>query len=195
MEDLLGNLPALDQLSVAGQNLITAASAQLNGDTAGSVTLDMPHDPATAAEVEAEITAFDDRETEPFVKPISDLFLETFELHKGNSWLRGRAVVVVLHQLLGGTVERKVRDTAKTFLEPASLIRYMSMAQEIMWPNGVMKQPSIPRTSIEKAQSRQEATLVLATLIPDMAASVVGRTNAQAASRKISAVLNNQRLK
>lgn len=35
---------------------------------------------------------------------------------------------------------------------------------------------------------------MLATLIPDLAASVVGRVNAQAASRRISATLNNSRL-
>jgi len=195
MEEFLGNMPVLDQLTVAGQNLITAASAQINGTNVDGVNSALAHDPSTAAEVEAEMNAFEDREAEPFVKPISDLFLEVFELQKGNSWLRGRAVVVVLHQLLGGTVERKVRENARGFVQEASLVRYIDMVKNMMWPGGQMKPPSVPRTLAEKAQTRREASLLLATLIPDMSASVVGRANAQAASRKIVALMNNQRLK
>ncbi|GAB7338510.1 hypothetical protein MBLNU457_5261t1 [Dothideomycetes sp. NU457] len=195
MEEFLGNMPVLDQLTVAGQNLISAASAQINGNNLnGDLDSGLAHDPVTAAEAEAEINAFEDREAEPFVKPISDLFLEVFELQKGNSWLRGRAVVVVLHQLLGGTVERKVRETAKSFVQEASLVRYIDMVKDIMWPGGEMKKPSVPRTPAEKARTRKDAAVLLSTLLPDMSASVVGRANAQAASRKIVALLNNPRL-
>ncbi|KAG9575316.1 intermediate filament, regulator of G-protein signaling, partial [Aureobasidium melanogenum] len=107
MEEFLGNIPVLDQLSVAGQNLISAATAQMSGVPLNPNAPEFSSDPASAAEAEAEINAFEDREAEPFVKPICDIFLEIFELQKGTSWLRGRAVVVVLHQLLGGTIERK----------------------------------------------------------------------------------------
>ena len=192
MEEFLGNLPVLDQLTVAGQNLISAASAQINASTLESP---LSQDPTSAAEAEAEIIAFEDREAEPFVKPICDLFLETFELQKGSSWLRGRAVVVVLHQLLGGTIERKVREAAKGFVQESSIVRYIDMLKDIMWPNGQMRPPSVARTAAQKTGSRKEASVLLATLVPDMAASVVGRANAQAASRKIFAVLNNHRLK
>lgn len=194
MEEFLGNIPVLDQLSVAGQNLISAATAQMNGVPVGVVD-PAAHDPATAAEAEAELNAFESRELEPFVKPICDLFLETFELQKGNSWLRGRTVVVVLHQLLGGTIERKVRDTAKNVLQDDSIAKYVDMVKHIMWPNGKPRQGSTPRTPAEKARSRKEANVLLSTLIPDVAGSVVGKSNAQAASRKISAILNNRRLK
>ena len=164
MEEFLGNMPVLDQLTVAGQNLITAASAQMNGSNIGGIESALTHDPSTAAEVEAEMNAFEDREAEPFVKPISDLFLEVFELQKGSSWLRGRAVVVVLHQLLGGTVERKVREAARGFAQEPSLVRYIDMVKDMMWPGGQMKPPSVPRTPTEKLQTRKEASLLLATL-------------------------------
>ncbi|KAK3651185.1 tRNA (guanine-N(7)-)-methyltransferase (tRNA(m7G46)-methyltransferase) [Elasticomyces elasticus] len=193
MEEFLGNIPVLDQLSVAGQNLISAASAQVNGapiDILDPAT----HDPATAGEAEAELNAYEAKEAEPFVKPICDLFLETFELSKGNSWLRGRTVVVVLHQLLGGTIERKVRESAKNSLEDASLASYVGMLRDAMWPDGRPRPASVPRNTAEKMRTRKEAGLILGALIPDLAGSVVGRTNAQAASRKIVAVVNNQRL-
>ncbi|RAL58107.1 hypothetical protein DID88_010387 [Monilinia fructigena] len=62
MEDILGNIPVLDQLSVAGQNLLSAATNQLI-----TMPATISEDPLTAAEAEAELNAFEDRELEPFV--------------------------------------------------------------------------------------------------------------------------------
>ncbi|GAB7350911.1 hypothetical protein MBLNU459_g1424t1 [Dothideomycetes sp. NU459] len=194
MEEFLGNIPVLDQLSIAGQNLISAATAQMNGVSLNANASEFSNDPAAAAEAEAEINGFEDREAEPFVKPICDIFLEIFELQKGTSWLRGRAVVVVLHQLLGGTIERKVRDAAKGFAQDDSMLKYIDLVKDTMWPGGQMRHSGTPRTAADRARSRKEAGLLLATLVPDMAGSVVGRVNAQAASRKVFAMLNNQRL-
>ncbi|WEW55660.1 tRNA (guanine-N(7)-)-methyltransferase (tRNA(m7G46)-methyltransferase) [Emydomyces testavorans] len=191
MDDILGNIPVFDQLSVAGQNLISAATTQLN--LTPQPDLITPEDSLTAAEAEAELNAFEDRELEPFVKPICDIFLEIFELNKGNNWLRGRAVVVVLHQLLGGTIERKVRENAKSLVQDSALLRYIALIKETMWPGGKLRENK-PRTLSEKMNSRTEASVVLATLIPDLVGSVVGRANAQAAARRIFATTNNQRL-
>lgn len=190
MEDILGNIPVLDQLSVAGQNLLSAATNQMS-----TLPVTISEDPTAAAEAEAELNAFEDRELEPFVKPICDIFLEVFELNRGNNWLRGRAVVVVLHQLLGGTIERKVRENVKGFVSDEAIVKYVSLLKDSMWPGGQLKLDSTPRSAIQKSKTRTEASLMLATLVPDLAASVVGRVNAQAASRRIFATFNNARLK
>lgn len=187
MEDILGNIPVLDQLSAAGQNLLATATSQMS-------TMPLSEDPLTAEEAEAELNAFENRELEPFVKPICDIFLEIFELNRGNNWLRGRAVVVVLHQLLGGTIERKVRENVKTLVQEEAVLKYISLLKDSMWPGGVRKE-STQRTTVQKQKTRTEAGLMLATLVPDVAGSVVGRVNAQAASRRIFATLNNARLK
>jgi sorting nexin-25 len=199
MEEFLGNIPVLDQLSVAGQNLISAATTQLastNGAGATGIaptsTLGVP--PSTDAEAEAELLAFENKELEPFVKPICDLFLETFELNRENNWLRGRAVVVVLHQLLGGTIERKVRDSYDTLVSEDNVSKYIDMLKDNMWPNGKLKQ-GVERTTQDRLKSRKEAGVVLSTLIPELAASVVGRANAQMAAKRLEATVNNQRLK
>lgn len=194
MDDFLGNFGVLDQLSTAGQSLISAATNQQSTTavTPGDSGL-ATEDAVTAAEAEAELNAFEDRELEPFIKPICDLFLEAFELNKGNNWLRGRAVVVVLHQLLGGTIERKVREGARSLVQDDSLLRYITLIKDTMWPGGVLRQSRV-RTASERLKSRTEASLVLATLIPDLAGNVVGRANAQAAARRIFATLNNRRL-
>lgn len=217
MEDILGSIPVLDQLSVAGQNLIAAATSQLNGPmAAGGSTASVLSAAAAVtedgsgvntAEAEAELNAFEgsgkDQLLEPFVKPICDIFLEVFELNRGNNWLRGRAVVVVLHQLLGGTIERKLRENVKALVQEDAVLRYIGLLRDSMWDapgtpegdeSGSLKK-KVPRTNAEKARTKTEASLMLATLVPDLAGSVVGRLNAQAASRRIFATFNNTRLK
>ncbi|EAT77552.2 hypothetical protein SNOG_15009 [Parastagonospora nodorum SN15] len=203
MEEFLGNIPVLDQLSVAGQNLISAATTQLAstnsamagtqpGSLASSGVLGV--EPNTDAEAEAELLAFEKQELPPFVKPITDLFLETFELNRENNWLRGRAVIVVLHQLLGGTIERKVRESFDNLLSENNISGYIDTLKDSMWPNGRLKQ-SVERTPQQRAKSRKEAATVLNTLVPELASSVVGRQNAQIAARKLEGTLNNSRLK
>ncbi|KAK4229390.1 sorting nexin-12 [Podospora fimiseda] len=198
MEDILGSIPVLDQLSLAGQNLIAAATNQLS-------TMPIPGDSEAtssngvilnATEAEAELNAFESKETEPFVKPICDIFLEVFELNRGNNWLRGRAVVVVLHQLLGGTIERKLRDNVKMLVQEETIMKYVGLLKAGLWSGEgeTLPKNKVPRTAAEKAKTRTEASLMLATLLPDLAGSVVGRLNAQAAGRRIFATLNNGRL-
>ncbi|KAF2856037.1 intermediate filament protein-like protein [Plenodomus tracheiphilus IPT5] len=201
MEEFLGNIPVLDQLSVAGQNLISAATTQLastNGATAQPGNLSasgvlVAGEPNTDAEAEAELLAFENKELEPFVKPICDIFLETFELNRENNWLRGRAVVVVLHQLLGGTIERKVRESFDNLLSENNIVKYIDTLKDSMWPNGRMK-VGVERTDQDKEKSRKEAATVLNTLVPELASSVVGRQNAQLAAKKVEATVNNARL-
>ncbi|KAM7199646.1 PXA domain containing protein [Rhypophila sp. PSN 637] len=200
MEDILGSIPVLDQLSLAGQNLIAAATSQLNTmPMPAAIDTDGSANAMSVAEAEAELNAFDNTGAgkellEPFVKPICDIFLEVFELNRGNNWLRGRAVVVVLHQLLGGTIERKLRDNLRGLLQEDAVVRHIALVKDAMWPGGEMQRNKVPRTPAQKSRTRTEASLMLATLVPDLAGSVVGRLNAQAASRRIFATLNNGRL-
>jgi sorting nexin-25 len=45
--------------------------------------------------------------TSTFSAPICDLVLAVFELNKKNNWLRRQAIVIILQQVLGGTIERQ----------------------------------------------------------------------------------------
>lgn len=224
MEDFLGNIPVLDQLSVAGQNLISAATTQLastGGNGSSSTTLLPPptlpgttipgvhhhpdlFSPTTAAptlssnadaEAEAELLAFENKDLEePFVKPIADLFLEAFHLNRENNWLRGRAVVVVLHQLLGGTIERKVRDSFASLASESNIANYIDTLRSSMWPAGRMKEKTEARSDREKEASRVQAAGVLERLLPEVAGSVVGRANAGLAAKRLEGIVNNGRL-
>jgi sorting nexin-25 len=44
--------------------------------------------------------------TSTFSAPICDLVLAIFELDKKNNWLRRQAIVIILQQVMGGTIER-----------------------------------------------------------------------------------------
>lgn len=57
-----------------------------------------------------------------------------------------------------------------------------------------MRKEPLIRTEVDKNKSKREATVMLATLLPDVAGNIVGRANAQAASRRITATINNRRL-
>ncbi|KAI4118208.1 MAG: hypothetical protein LQ338_007441, partial [Usnochroma carphineum] len=117
------------------------------------------------------------------------------------NWLRGRAVVVVLHQLLGGTVERRTRDLFASVVAEDRVLEYLNRVKEMFWPGGSGSGNAMSkeggsggRSEKEKAKSRQEASVLLGLLVPDAAGNVVGRGNAQSAARRIAAVVNNRRL-
>ncbi|KAG8533357.1 uncharacterized protein KY384_002140 [Bacidia gigantensis] len=212
MDEFMGNVPVLDQLSLAGQNLISAATSQFNTITTSNVpnpstnaatSLPIaPEDPIQTTEARAELLAFESDvsnparsdQLEPFVKPISDLFLEAFDLQRGNNWLRGRAVVVVLHQLLGGTVERKVREIARTLFAETAVLKYIDMLKATIWPDGHFRKEKPVRSPAEKGRTKTEMRAILTTLLPELAGNVVGKQNAQAASRRLTATINNERL-
>jgi sorting nexin-25 len=101
---------------------------------------------------------------------------------------------VVLHQLLGGTIERKVRESFDNLLSENNIVKYIDTLKDSMWPNGRMK-AGVERTSQDKEKSRKAASEVLSTLLPELASSVVGRQNAQLAAKKIEGTINNTRLK
>ncbi|GJJ78268.1 sorting nexin-25 [Entomortierella parvispora] len=69
-----------------------------------------------------------------FTEPLCDLFIELFELKEKNNWLRRQAVVIILQQVLGGTIERKLRDTIKGYLEETMLTYYVFKLKDALWP-------------------------------------------------------------
>ncbi|KAH9486274.1 Sorting nexin-12 [Psilocybe cubensis] len=132
--------------------------------------------------------------TSTFSAPICDLILAVFELHKKNNWLRRQAIVIILQQVLGGTIERKIRETVKGLLSEARLMSYINLLRDSLWPGGRLRAWGPPRTTEEKIRTRDDANRKLSSLVPDLAANMIGRTNARRGARRIFAVLQNRRL-
>ena len=196
MDEFLGNLPILEQLSFASQNIVSAAANQHRGaaipistGTGRAIGI------APSQEAQAELEAFDDQNVVPLVKPVCDLFLEVFELNQSANWLRGRTLVLVLQQLLGGTIERKIREAFHLLVSDDNMLKHLALVKSFFWPGGESFQVrQNQRTDVEKRGSRAEASITLATLLPEVAGGAVGRANAQAAGRRIFAAMNNSRL-
>lgn len=130
-----------------------------------------------------------------FTAPICDLFVELFDLKENkNNWLRRQAIVVILQQLLGSTIERKVRDTFRGSLQSASIDKALLGFQEMLFPDGERKPPSELRTEAEKHETKIGASRKLGTLIPEVAANMIGRGNARRGARRVFGALQDRRL-
>ncbi|KAF8948388.1 Intermediate filament protein [Haplosporangium gracile] len=73
-----------------------------------------------------------------FTEPLCDLFIELFELKEKNNWLRRQAVVIILQTVLGGTIERKLRDTIKAYIEENMLTFYVTKLRDSLWPPSLL---------------------------------------------------------
>jgi sorting nexin-25 len=106
---------------------------------------------------------------------------------------------------------RKLRESVNTYVDESHIMGYLRMFRDTLWPGGQFRGSSIPRTSDEKKRTREEANHKLSTLIPgedrvyleilrklksnlDLAANMIGRSNARRGARRIFAVLQNRRL-
>jgi sorting nexin-25 len=120
-----------------------------------------------------------------FSSPICDLILAVFELNKKNNWLRRQAIIIIMQQVLGSTVERlvssrlwssnslkdlnrKVRDTVNHSLDEINILNSIGMFRDSMWPGGQLGSPPAPRSVEEKAKARDNANRMLSALIPGM---------------------------
>ncbi|GJE89578.1 PhoX domain-containing protein [Phanerochaete sordida] len=132
--------------------------------------------------------------TSSFSSPICDLILAVFELNKKNNWLRRQAIVIILQQVFGSTIERQLRETTKAFLDEPHLLSYIDIFRSSLWENGQLKTGGPPRTAEEKLRTRDEANRKLSALMPDLGANMIGRSNARRGARRIFAVMQNRRL-
>ena len=117
-----------------------------------------------------------------FSSPICDLILAVFELNKKNNWLRRQAIVIILQQVFGQTIERfaseilvlaqsdpghrKLRETAKAFLDETHVLSYIDIFRGALWEEGQLKANGPPRTAEEKLRTRDDANRKLSALIP-----------------------------
>jgi sorting nexin-25 len=156
-------------LNASGKNSPEAAFMQLSGDL-------KPLEGETSSST--------------FSSPICDFVLAIFDLNKKNNWLRRQAIVIILQQVLGGTIERsvcpsilcifklnnvprKIRENVKGFLDEARVLPFIKMLRDELWPGGKLKPTSTPRTSEEKIRTRDEANRKLSSLVPGMSTFII----------------------
>ncbi|KAI8447266.1 PXA domain-containing protein [Phakopsora pachyrhizi] len=133
-----------------------------------------------------------------FTAPICDFLIELFELNDKNQWLRKQGIVIILQQILGGTIERNMRDTEAELIDDEHISQLVMAIEEILWlpdrEGGQLRKSNEPRSFEEKIFTRDGAYRKLSAIIPDLAASILGRSNARMATRRIFSMCQNRRL-
>ena len=134
--------------------------------------------------------------TSHFTEPICDLIIELFDLRQRVDWLRRRAIVLVLQSVLGGTIERWLRDSTALLVSELNIKAMTSKLTSMLWPDGARFQSRIQ--PVPTAYERQEIWLrmhhALHALVPAYAESIVGRDRAKSGARKLVLIVQNQRL-
>jgi len=102
-------------------------------------------------------------ELTPITIPIFDMMIELFNLHQDSNWPR-KALFDAVQRLLGGRIERIVRDQVSKFLVESSIVDIMKQVQDIMWPKGVLRKDPPGRTAKEKAKTKRDAAVLLAAI-------------------------------
>ncbi|KNE93664.1 hypothetical protein PSTG_12947 [Puccinia striiformis f. sp. tritici PST-78] len=157
----------------------------------------------------------------PFTQPISNLLIEIFELNDHHQWLRKQGIVIILQQILGGTIERKFRELISDFLDDEHLSQLVGSIESALWfPDeeedssrvgkdkqketaidnkevnqaGQLRPKPKPRSIEERLMTCDGAYRKLSAIIPDYAASILGRSNARLATRRSFSMFQNRRL-
>lgn len=126
------------------------------------------------------------------LKPVCDLFISLFSLNKSNSlWLRGGAIILVLQQLLGGTIEKYIKDIIVRLQSPENVCEYLISIKQSLWGEGGLiekrkKMTEKPkRTIAERKQTKKDSRLLLSMLFTEVCGKVVGRRHAQDAAFRV----------
>ncbi|SCV01842.1 LANO_0F13806g1_1 [Lachancea nothofagi CBS 11611] len=136
-----------------------------------------------------------------FFGPICDLFVALFSL-KGSrsSWLRGRALLVVIQQLLGGTIEKYVKDSIDRLTSNHSILTVLKVIRSKLWIENVFfkkletQEAANQKNSEGALQVEKEAKLKLEMLLVETCGRVVGLRNSREAGADIHAMLQNEHL-
>ncbi|ODO07280.1 hypothetical protein L198_00859 [Cryptococcus wingfieldii CBS 7118] len=172
--------------------MYSGLSRQIN-DIGGMVGLGLGYPSSTNSDVESVAGAPLGEGMTSFTAPICDLFIEMFDLTE-KEWLRRQAIVIILQQFLGGTIERKVREALRLVTSPSSLGKSLSALQDALFPSGLRRPPATPRTEEEKSETRSKAGKKLGLVIPEMVANMMGRGNARRAARRVFGTLQDERM-
>ncbi|KAI8967691.1 PXA domain-containing protein [Mycotypha africana] len=118
-------------------------------------------EPTTTTGTKAEGTAH-------FTESLCDLFIEMFELKDKTNWLRRQAIVIIIQQILEGTIERKLKEAMTHLRSPSMILLYLNKVMDGLWPNGERMASKEPRTLETKVQTRDEANRKLSTWLPGL---------------------------
>ncbi|CAH2353178.1 structural protein Mdm1p [[Candida] railenensis] len=153
---------------------------------------------ANLAEMQKELKSFEgstDSVKESFVKPICDTLISVFKLNTSKTWLRGRALLVILQQIFGTTIEKKVYELVEKQLHSEeNILDLLTALQNIVFPNGKFKDPPVIRTLYERSTTKHEAKILFGIFFQETCAKLFGQGNTMYASTGIFNMIQNDYL-
>ncbi|CAI6538765.1 CLL_HP2_G0034340.mRNA.1.CDS.1 [Saccharomyces cerevisiae] len=133
-----------------------------------------------------------------FVKQICDLFISLFALNKANAgWLRGRAIITVLQQLLGSTIEKYIKVSIQKLRSEDQVFEAIVTFKNMLWgDNGLFERKrnetaEATRSEGERLRTEQLALTSLQRLFADTCGRVVGLRDSHEAAGRVHAMLQN----
>ncbi|KAJ3183694.1 Intermediate filament protein [Gaertneriomyces sp. JEL0708] len=126
---------------------------------------------------------------------VLDLLIELFDLNARTNWLRRQAIALLLQNLFGGAVERRVTEAVRVLAEEDRLVEWLKLARNTVWPEGQL--PAVPaqqRTGDQMRRAKLEAESRLKYIVPELLGGIVGRQNAKKGAGRIWSAVQNQRL-
>lgn len=139
--------------------------------------------------MQTEINQYDSQRA--FVKPICDLLVNVFDLNSSKSWLRGRALVVILQQVFGTTIENMVRDQERSLRSESRARDLVESVTVFLFPNGKFRDPPAVRSASEISATRNEARVLFRTWMDVTCSRIFGGSNTHFAQSKLFAMLQN----
>ncbi|KAJ2078874.1 tRNA (guanine-N(7)-)-methyltransferase (tRNA(m7G46)-methyltransferase) [Coemansia sp. RSA 988] len=128
------------------------------------------------------------------VDPLGDLFVETFGLSARRNWLRRQAVSILLRHIVGGAVERRLRQLLDALLGDGPLASHATTLRTLLWPNPNARLCAPPpRSAAQRTETRAAAQRHLLWYVPRLLAAMVGRTNARDGAQLLFAAVQNRR--
>lgn len=151
---------------------------------------------ANIQEMERELKQFDDigkdKAKIPFVKPISDLLMTIFNLKTSQSWLRGRALLVILQQVLGSAIEKTItQQVDANWRQEEKVLDILGLLRQLLFPNGKFRESPELRTKLEQSTTRDEANVILRVFMNETCAKIFGFKNTSQASIHLFEMFQN----
>lgn len=134
--------------------------------------------------------------TKSFVKPIIDLIISMFTINKTNQWLRGKAIIVVLQQIFGSTIEKHIKEIINNMIKRERMVVLVKLLKSKLWINDLFfsKGERDIRSFKDKNDSKQECKMLLQLLMNDFFSKIVGEKNSKVASLRIHLMIQNEKL-
>lgn len=105
------------------------------------------------------------------------LMTEVFELKASSQWLRRRLVNLlrqIVRTMFGDIVNRRILDTVALLTSPHKVASYLRAFKEALWPNGLQREPVVPRDNATKMRTRVAAKAALLSSLSDELKHILG---------------------